>query len=130
MDQRNETMHIPKPRIGPFEINFNSILHIITLSSFIGGGGWIWANTTRDIDDLQLWKVAATAHFEMMEARIDKVEAQVSNHDYRINLTEQSNANTVSSIKDVQATLNQQSGDLKVVREILQRIEAAQKGGR
>jgi hypothetical protein len=121
-------MQIPKPRLGSFEINLNSILNMITLLSLIGGGGWIWANTTRDIDELQSWKLSATAHSDVLEARVDKVEAQVNNHEYRINMGEQSNANTAGSIKEFQSVLNQQSGDLREVKVILQRIEAAQKG--
>jgi hypothetical protein len=123
----DENMHIPKPRLGPFEINLNTLIQIVTLVMMASGGVALWVNRSRDVDELQSWKVTATAHVEIMEARIDKVESQVSNHEYRINQGEQSNANTVSSIKDVQSTLNQQSGDLRVVKEILQRIEAAQK---
>lgn len=120
-------MQIPKPTIGPFAINLNTILNLATLLGMIGFSAFTWANTTRDIKELQTWRITETAHSETLEARVDKVEAQVSNHEYRINQSEQSNANTANSIKDVQSTLNQQSGDLKVVREILQRIEASQR---
>lgn len=120
-------MHIPKPRLGPFEINLNTLIQIATLVIMASGGVALWVNRSRDVDELQSWKLSQTAHSEVLEARVDKVEAQVNNHEYRINIGEQSNANTVSSIKDVQSTLNQQSGDLRVVKEILQRIEAAQK---
>lgn len=128
MDKGIEEMHLPK-RAPRMEWNLNTVIQIITLVTMACGGVALWVNRSRDVDELQSWKLSQSAHSDVMEARIDKVEAQVSNHEYRINVGEQSNANTVSSIKDVQSTLNQQSGDLKVVREILQRIEAAQKGG-
>ncbi|RVG66122.1 hypothetical protein [Sinorhizobium meliloti] len=38
--------------------NLNSILNLITLIRTIGGGGWIWANTARDIDELQTRRTA------------------------------------------------------------------------
>lgn len=128
MDQGIEPMQLPK-RAPRLEWNLNTVIQIITLVTMACGGVALWVNRSRDVDELQSWKLSQSAHSDIMEARIDKVEAQVSNHEYRINIGEQSNANTVSSIKDVQSTLNQQSGDLRVVKEILQRIEAAQKGG-
>ncbi|MCV9997314.1 hypothetical protein OE766_03560 [Pararhizobium sp. YC-54] len=128
MDQGIEPMQLPK-RAPRLEWNLNTVIQIITLVTMACGGVALWVNRSRDVDELQSWKLSQTVHSDALEARVDKVEAQISNHEYRINLGEQSNANTVSSIKDVQSTLNQQSGDLKVVREILQRIEAAQKGG-
>lgn len=127
MDQGIEPMQLPK-RAPRFEWNLNTVIQIITLVTMAGGGVALWVNRSRDVDELQSWKLSQTAHSEVLEARVDKVEAQVNNHEYRINNGEQLNANTVSSIKDVQSTLNEQSGELKVVREILQRIEAAQKG--
>lgn len=121
-------MHFPKPKLGPFAINLNTIIQIITLVTMACGGVALWVNRSRDVDELQSWKLSATAHTEVLEARVDKVEAQVNNHEFRINMGEQLNASTVASIKDVNSTLNKQSVDLGVMKEILQRIEAAQKG--
>jgi len=121
-------MQIPKPRLGPFEINLNTIIQVTTLVVMACGGVALWVNRSRDVDELQSWKISSTAQTEVLEARVDKVEAQVNNHEFRINMGEQLNASTVNSIKEVQSTLNQQSGDLQVLKEILQRIEAAQKG--
>lgn len=127
MANGDDVMEFPK-RAPRLEWNLNTVIQIITLVTMACGGVALWVNRSRDVDELQSWKLSQTAHSDVLEARVDKVEAQVNNHEYRINIGEQSNANTVSSIKDVQSTLNQQSGDLRVVKEILQRIEAAQKG--
>ncbi len=135
----DEAMELPK-RAQKLEWNLNSILNLITLIGMIGGGGWIWANTTRDIDELQSWRTAveqsqkdgiaemreregrAEERFRSLENEVRKID----NMAYRITVTEQSSTNTASSIKDLQTLLSQQAGDLKVMREILQRIEGGQ----
>ncbi|WP_037460753.1 hypothetical protein [Sinorhizobium fredii] len=135
-------MELPK-RAQKLEWNLNSILNLITLVGMIGGGGWIWANTTRDIEELQSWRVSVEqaqkdrlAESRERDGRTDErfrgLEAEVRKIDnltYRVTITEQSTATITTAIKDLQTLLNQQSGDLKVVREILQRIEAGQRDG-
>ncbi|WP_369986377.1 hypothetical protein [Sinorhizobium fredii] len=135
-------MELPK-RAQKLEWNLNSILNLITLIGMIGGGGWIWANTTRDIEELQTWRTSVEqtqkdrlAESRERDGRTDErfrgLEAEVRKIDnltYRVTITEQSTATITTAIKDLQTLLNQQSGDLKVVREILQRIEASQRDG-
>jgi len=48
---------------------------------------------------------------------------------YRVTVTEQTTTSTATAIKELQNLVSQQAGDIKVVREILQRIEAGQRGG-
>lgn len=121
-------MQLPK-RAPKFEWNLNTVLQLFSLAAMLGGGVFFWVNRSRDVDDLQRWSLSQAADSKAQDARLDKVEAQVSNHEYRITIGERFSANTEASIKEVQTSINQQSGDLKVVREILQRIEAAQKEG-
>ncbi|PDT82950.1 hypothetical protein [Sinorhizobium sp. BJ1] len=142
MGLEDEAMELPK-RAQKLEWNLNSILNLITLIGMIGGGGWIWANTTRDIEELQTWRTSVEqtqkdrlAESRERDGRTDErfrgLEAEVRKIDnltYRVTITEQSTATITSAIKDLQTLLNQQSGDLKVVREILQRIEASQRDG-
>lgn len=118
-------MELPK-RAAKLEWNFNSILNLITLVGMISGGGWIWANTTRDIEDLQVNTARNEERFRNIENEVRKID----NLTYRVAQTEQSTSTTATAIKELQSVLSQQSGDLKVVREILQRIEAAQRGDR
>ncbi|MEY9328227.1 putative nucleic acid-binding Zn-ribbon protein [Sinorhizobium fredii] len=142
MGLEDEAMELPK-RAQKLEWNLNSILNLITLIGMIGGGGWIWANTTRDIEELQTWRTSVEqtqkdrlAESRERDGRTDErfrgLEAEVRKIDnltYRVTITEQSTATITTAIKDLQTLLNQQSGDLKVVREILQRIEASQRDG-
>ncbi|MDK1377082.1 MULTISPECIES: hypothetical protein [unclassified Sinorhizobium] len=131
-----ETMGLPK-RAQKLEWNLNSILNLITLVGMIGGGGWIWANTTRDIDELQSWRTSVEqsqkdrlAESRERDGRTDErfrgLEAEVRKIDnltYRVTVQEQSNATITTAIKDLQTLMSQQSGDLKVMKEILQRLE-------
>lgn len=136
-------MEIPK-RAAKLEWNLNTVINLATLISLIGGGGWIWANTTRDIEELQEWR---TSHDQYHKERMVEVSAlnarneerfrgiegeirKIDNLTYRVAQTEQSTSTTATAIKELQSVLSQQSGDLKVVREILQRIEAAQRSTR
>ncbi len=134
-----ETMELPR-RAQKLEWNLNSILNLITLIGMIGGGGWIWANTTRDIDELQAWRTSTEQHQKdgIAEARerdgrteerfrsLENEVRKIDNLSYRVTVTEQTSTNTASAIKDLQTLLSQQAGDLKVMREILQRIEGGQ----
>jgi hypothetical protein len=127
MTPETEEMQLPQ-RASKFEWNLNTVIQVITLVMMAGGGVALWVNRSRDVDELQKWRIDAEQNQKDLTVRIGKVESLVDNLGYRVTAGEQSNASTTSSIKEVQSTLNQQSGDLKVVKEILQRIEASQKG--
>lgn len=63
--------------------------------------------------------------FKAIEGEVRKIERL----DYRLTVTEQTSNTTANAIKELQSTLSETSGDLKVVREILQRLEAGQRRG-
>lgn len=130
-------------RAPKLEWNLNTVLQVISLLSFLVGGIYLWANTTRDVEDLQHWRIGHEQyHKERLaevkgiegrtEERFRAIEGEVRKIDglsYRIAAAEQSTATTAAAIKDLQALVSAQSGDIKVIREILQRIEAGQRGG-
>ncbi|MCW1748808.1 hypothetical protein [Rhizobium acaciae] len=107
--------------------NINTILGGVTLISLIAGGAIAWNNYQRDIGELQAWRTQAQAESKELSGRVGKIEGLVDNLGFRVTIGEQSAAATSGAIKEVQSTLNIQSGDLRVVKEILQRIEATQK---
>lgn len=129
-------------RAPKLEWNLNTILQLISLTTFAATGIWVWANTTRDIEDLQRWRLGHEAYHKerlaevkAMEGRTEErfrtIEAEVRKIDglaYRIGAAEQSMATTAAAIRDLQDLVSAQSGDIKVIREILQRIEAGQRG--
>ncbi len=91
------------------------------------GGVTIWVNKGRDIEELQKWRSAIEARseerFRSLEAEVRKID----NLAYRVASTEQSSTSTAVAIKDLQTLVSQQSGDLKVIKEILQRVEGGQR---
>lgn len=134
------------PRKGKLEWNLNTILNLLTLVGMFAGGVYIWANTTRDIEDLMKWRLshdeyhkerlaetrAREASFNERlraeEVRGNDVDRKIDNLTYRVTVGEQSAVTISTSIRDLQAGQNKQSSDIQVMKEILQRMEAAQQG--
>ncbi|MCM2441205.1 hypothetical protein HGO34_15895 [Agrobacterium vitis] len=117
------------------EWNLNTLLNLITLLGMIGGGGWAWANTTRDIQELQTWRVQVESRLANSDGKLDeRFKAtdldlrKIDNLSYRVAAAEQFSRTTENAIKDLQTTVSGQSGDLKVIMQLLERIEATQRG--
>jgi len=139
-NNEDEAMELPK-RAARLEWNLNTIIQGVTLLVMGIGGVTIWVEKSRDIEELQSWRTSIEqsqkdrlAEFRERDGRTEErfrgLESEVRKIDnltYRVTVTEQSTATITTAIKDLQSLLNQQSGDLKVVREILQRIEAGQR---
>lgn len=140
-------MQLPK-RDREFKWNFNTIIQLVTLFVMLIGGIAVWINTRRDVDELVEWKGVHEQYHKERLAEVKTIEAAYSerirsgeirdknfdrkldNLTYRITVTEQSAVTITSSLKELQEVVNKQAGDLQVVKEILQRMEAQQRGGR
>ncbi len=132
-------MELPK-RAQKLEWNLNTIIQLVTLIGMCAGGVAIWVNKGRDIEELQNWKAGhELLHKERLvevkaiearnEERFRSLESEVrkiDNLSYRLTVTEQTSSSTAGAIKDLQGLLSQQAGDLKVIKEILQRVEGRQ----
>ncbi|ASQ03680.1 hypothetical protein CN172_21040 [Sinorhizobium meliloti] len=141
-NNEDEAMELPK-RAARLEWNLNTIIQGVTLLVMGIGGVTIWVEKSRDIEELQSWRTSVEqsqkdrlAEFRERDGRteerfrgLENEVRKIDNLTYRVTVTEQSTATITTAIKDLQSLLNAQSGDLKVVREILQRIEASQRDG-
>lgn len=130
-------------RAPKLEWNLNTVLQLVSLTTFAATGIYVWANTTRDIEELQRWRSGHEQYHKERLAEVKAIEGRteerfrsiegevrkIDNLAYRIAAAEQTTANTAAAIKDLQALVSAQSGDIKVIREILQRIEAGQRRG-
>ncbi len=121
----------------PMGANLNTVLQLITLASVIYGGIYIWVNTSRDIDDLKSWRMDVKSVEARNEDRFKSIETDARKtsaaHDalqFRVSSVEQQASGLSQSLKEIQFAVNAQSGDLRVIKEILQRLEAVQKQGR
>jgi len=125
MGLEDEAMELPK-RAQKLEWNLNTIIQLVTLFGMCIGGVTIWVNKGRDIEELQKWRSAMEARSEERFRSIESEVRKIDNLAYRVASTEQSTTSTASAIKDLQGLLSQQAGDLKVIKEILQRVEGGQ----
>ncbi|KQU79317.1 hypothetical protein ASD00_36280 [Ensifer sp. Root31] len=133
MRQEHGTMELPK-RAQRLEWNLNTIIQLVTLVCMFAGGVAIWVEKSRDIEELQNWHAGhELLHKERLvevkavearnEERFRSLEADVrkiENLTYRVTIMEQFSGSTTTAIKDLQSLVSQQSGGLKVMREILQ----------
>ena len=101
------------------------------------GGVAIWVDKSRDIEELQGWRTAIEqdrkersaeyrATIAKLEERVKGTEkdlGKLDNLTYRLTLAEQSTATTATAMKELQDSLNDMNGDIRVMREILQRLE-------
>jgi uncharacterized protein (UPF0335 family) len=101
---------------------------MLSIASSIGMGVWVTANKSRDIEELQNWQADTKTILASISERVRTGEAQqqatdgrVDNLAYRANMSEQNLAGITASIKEVSSSVNALTGDVKVVREILQR---------
>ncbi|KSV93975.1 hypothetical protein [Sinorhizobium sp. GL28] len=125
MGIEDEAMELPK-RAQKLEWNLNTIIQLVTLFGMCVGGVTIWVNKGRDIEELQKWRSAMEARSEERFRALESEVRKIDNLAYRVASTEQSSTSTAAAIKDLQTLVSQQSGDLKVIKEILQRVEGGQ----
>lgn len=90
-----------------------------SLIVLIGGWGWAWGDVQSTI----------TTHgnqintLDKRTTRLETASRQFDNHELRIANLEQQSGNTAATLKALEGTLNDLSSDMKVTREILQRLE-------
>lgn len=142
----NDDMQFPKRSPTWHTWNLNTVLNLVTLVSMLAGGVYIWANTTRDIEDLVKWRLSHEAYHKDLvaegrtkdsafndrlraeEIRSYDFDRKLDNLIYRVDRGEQSAMLVSSAIKDLQAGFNKQDSNIQVIKEILTRMEAAQQG--
>ncbi|MGH6773135.1 hypothetical protein [Brucella tritici] len=62
-----------------------------------------------------------------VEGDVRKLATVSDNLSYRLTTNEQQQSSTLQTVKEIQSTQSGQGGDLKVIKEILQRLEASQR---
>lgn len=113
-------MHIP-----PIERkwNINTLISVAGFMILLAGMLWTTAQRDRDlttaVQELAEFKVATDGRLSALEG----VSRQIDNLTFRLGAAESTNASISKSLSDLQAAVSQQSGDIRVVREILQRID-------
>lgn len=128
-------------RAPRMEWNLNTIIQLVTLVGMVGGGIVIWVDKSRDIEELQGWRVnhellhkerlvdvkANEARndekFKSVEADVRKLTGLTDNLNFRLTTNENATTGIAQTVKDIQQSLSQQSGDLREIKVILERME-------
>lgn len=119
-------MPMPLPRIGPFEVNLNTL---VIVAGFLAGIA-TWGATWERISSGQQ---RADLGLERLERRMVALEANLrtlDNHELRLGAVEKQATDSATAMRAVEATLNALTTEVRVSREILQRMEASQTGPR
>lgn len=105
------------------EWNINTIISVlgfaltlVTLGVAYGQLTQQAVETAKSLDDYR-------ATTDLRLSKLETETRQIDNLAFRITAAESSNATVSRALDELQATVSQQSGDLRVIREILQRIE-------
>ncbi len=108
-----------------WEWNLNTVVILVGIIGAIMAWGASWARLSSSQNS------HANA-LDRMDKRLTAAEVslrQIDNHELRISAVEKQAAEAATSMKAVENTLNALSADTRVMREILQRIEASQRDG-
>lgn len=123
------------------EVNINTIISTVGFIIMIGGMIWNAAAFKTSVDEMrakydnwivtheQLHKdrlavVSATeARFETRIAAIESNMRKIDNIEYRMTVQEQGSANLARSVEELKTSVNSLGGDIRVMREILQRLD-------
>lgn len=116
-----------------FEWNLNTIIQLITLAGVLVTGGIAWNDTRRDIAGIKEWiadhetdgrdrrgvveaniaRLGTTV--TTLDDRLDTQEAQAARLSDRVSATEARSAEFAQTLRELQASINAQGGDLKVI---------------
>ena len=111
---------MPTAPTWKWEWNLNTIVMLVGLS----GGLIAWGYT---LSSLETGRQQNAGNIEKLEARIVALETntrRLDNHELRIATVEKQAVDTATSMRAVEGTLSALTTDIRVVREILQRLES------
>lgn len=127
-----------------FNWNVNTIIGAATLVvalSTIAGSGYVWANTTRDIEEVKQWEIAHDALHRERQADVSaqsatfvaemrgvgsdvlSLQRKADATDYRMTVVEQGFVATKKDVEDLKENVSDMKGDLKVILEIVKRLD-------
>lgn len=113
-------MHIPPVKR---EWNINTLISVAGFVIMLGTMAAGYGRFTERMDGNQADFVEYKAATDVRIASIEAATRQIDALAFRLTAAESTNAAISRGLADLQAAVSQQSGDIRVVREILQRIE-------
>lgn len=107
------------PKWGPFEVNLNTLVIVFGFIAGIAAWGGTWQRVTAAAETNR-------ASIERLDQRLTALETssrRLDNHELRLGLVERQATDAAVAMRAVEASLSALSADLRVVKEILQRLE-------
>lgn len=126
MSNGNDEMTSVRAPVWKWEWNLNTIALLIGFGSGLVAWGMTWERMAANQD-------AHATSIGKLEDRVTKIETtirQIDNHELRLVSVEKQAAEAATSMRAVETTLNNLSSDMRLVREILQRLEENGRGSR
>ncbi|KQW62688.1 MULTISPECIES: hypothetical protein [unclassified Ensifer] len=123
--QQGDEMTTVRAPAWKWEWNLNTVVILVGFA----GGLVAWGATWERLSSNQ---GAHARTLDQIDKRVTTLEASMrllDNHELRITGVEKQAAEAATSMRAVENTLNSLSVDTRVMREILQRIEAGQREG-
>ncbi len=105
-----------------WEWNLNTIVILMGFAAGIAAWGATWAR----LSDGPANNRASIAKLDTRLSQQESGSRILDNHEYRITNLEKQTGESASAMRAVENTLNSLATDMRVTREILQRIEASQ----
>lgn len=102
-----------------FEWNLNTIVVFLGFA----GGLIAWGYT---LSELQQGRLQNNVAIEKLETRMEVAEQiirRIDNHELRITATERQVTESLTSVRAIENSMSNLAADLRVMREILQRLE-------
>ena len=101
------------------EVNVNTVITIIGFLLTIAGGGAAWGTAQANIATLTTGQAELGTRMTTAEG----VTSRLVNLEYRVTVAEQANTNLARAVDELRAAVANQSADIRVVREIVTRMD-------
>lgn len=110
-------MHFPKVKN---EITLTTVVTAFGFLLTIAGGGAVYGAMQAGVGALASEQIRIGERVEGNAGQVNRIP----NLEYRITVQEQANIGTTQAIEEMRRTMADQSADLKVMREILLRVDS------
>lgn len=122
--QGDEMASVRAP-VWKWEWNLNTVVILLGFVSGLVAWGMTWERVNAN-------QQVHAENIDKLDKRVTSLETamrQIDNHELRLSSVEKQAAEAATSMRAVETTLNGLAADMRVTREILQRIEAGQREG-
>ena len=114
-------MNVPTPK-WRFEWNLNTVAIVIGFAVMIGGWGYNYS----DLVAADRANARAIESLRGDVAALSSTQRTLDNHELRLTAVETQARETVGAMRAIEQSLNSLSSDIRVMREIIERMERSQ----